>query len=140
MASAACARRPPARCCSGQVGSLRTAVFRGVIGGVPVMLLRPSEWDACNLFRGGRIYGGSYNEMESYLYFCRCVGRAAPRLLVRVLLHGAGVWGACSYNRWRATFTFAGAWGVPVCAVRVLGTCRMPACHGLCCMAFEVLG
>eukprot|EP00879_Flechtneria_rotunda_P012940 GHRR01013513.1.p1 GENE.GHRR01013513.1~~GHRR01013513.1.p1 ORF type:complete len:551 (+),score=164.70 GHRR01013513.1:30-1682(+) len=54
-----------------QVGSLRTAVFRGVIGGVPVILIRPSDWNACNLFRGGRIYGGSYNEMESYLYFCR---------------------------------------------------------------------
>jgi hypothetical protein len=25
--------------------------------------------------RGGRIYGGSYNEMESYLYFCRWVHR-----------------------------------------------------------------
>eukprot|EP00879_Flechtneria_rotunda_P011073 GHRR01011570.1.p1 GENE.GHRR01011570.1~~GHRR01011570.1.p1 ORF type:complete len:636 (+),score=228.04 GHRR01011570.1:282-2189(+) len=54
-----------------KVGSLRTAVFRGVIGGVPVILIRPSDWNACNLFRGGRIYGGSYNEMESYLYFCR---------------------------------------------------------------------
>jgi len=54
-----------------QVGYLRTAVYRGVIGGVPVILLRPADWDSCNLFRGGRIYGGSYNEMESYLYFCR---------------------------------------------------------------------
>lgn len=54
-----------------QCGYLRTAVYRGVIGGVPVILLRPADWDSCNLFRGGRIYGGSYNEMESYLYFCR---------------------------------------------------------------------
>eukprot|EP00775_Hariotina_reticulata_P004742 gene4742-4992_t len=54
-----------------QVSSLRTAVFRGVIGGVPVILIRPADWNSCNLFRGGRIYGGSYNEMESYLYFCR---------------------------------------------------------------------
>lgn len=54
-----------------QVGYLRTAVYRGVIGDVPVILLRPADWDSCNLFRGGRIYGGSYNEMESYLYFCR---------------------------------------------------------------------
>ncbi|KAF8055587.1 SS4 [Scenedesmus sp. PABB004] len=54
-----------------QIGSLRTSVWRGVIGGVPVVLLRPADWDSCNLFRGGRIYGGSYNEMESYLYFCR---------------------------------------------------------------------
>eukprot|EP00878_Enallax_costatus_P007835 GHUV01008200.1.p1 GENE.GHUV01008200.1~~GHUV01008200.1.p1 ORF type:complete len:443 (+),score=115.21 GHUV01008200.1:311-1639(+) len=54
-----------------QIGALKTAVFRGVIGGVPVILIRPSDWNSCNLFRGGRIYGGSYNEMESYLYFCR---------------------------------------------------------------------
>jgi starch synthase len=53
------------------VSTLKTAVYRGVIGGVPVILVRPADWDACNLFRGGRIYGGSYNEMESYLYFCR---------------------------------------------------------------------
>jgi len=38
---------------------------------VPVILIRPADWNSCNLFRGGRIYGGSYNEMESYLYFCR---------------------------------------------------------------------
>ena len=36
-----------------------------------VVLLRPADWDGCNLFRGGRIYGGSYNELEAYLYFCR---------------------------------------------------------------------
>uniref|UniRef100_A0A383VX60 Starch synthase, chloroplastic/amyloplastic n=2 Tax=Tetradesmus obliquus TaxID=3088 RepID=A0A383VX60_TETOB len=54
-----------------QLTTLKTAVYRGVIGGVPVILVRPADWDACNLFRGGRIYGGSYNELESYLYFCR---------------------------------------------------------------------
>lgn len=66
-------RPPPRPRRAAQLDSLRTAVFRGVIGGVPVLLLRPADWDGCNLFRGGRIYGGSYNEMESYLYFCRCV-------------------------------------------------------------------
>lgn len=53
------------------VESLRTSAFTGQIDGVPVLLLRPADWDACSLFRGGRIYGGSYNELEAYLYFCR---------------------------------------------------------------------
>ena len=53
-----------------QHSSLRTSVFRGKIDGIPVLLLRP-DWDACNIFRGGRIYGGSYNELEAYLYFSR---------------------------------------------------------------------
>lgn len=54
-----------------QVGALRTSVWWGRIAGCPVYLIRPANWDQCNLFRGGRIYGGSYNELEAYLYFCR---------------------------------------------------------------------
>ena len=38
-----------------------------------MLLVRP-DWGACNLFQGGRIYGGSYNEAEAYLYFCRWAG------------------------------------------------------------------
>lgn len=53
-----------------QPGSLRTSVFRGKIDGIPVLLLRP-DWGSCNIFCGGRIYGGSYNELEAYLYFSR---------------------------------------------------------------------
>eukprot|EP01024_Parvocaulis_polyphysoides_P010314 TRINITY_DN13462_c0_g1_i4.p1 TRINITY_DN13462_c0_g1~~TRINITY_DN13462_c0_g1_i4.p1 ORF type:complete len:655 (-),score=114.00 TRINITY_DN13462_c0_g1_i4:290-2254(-) len=53
-----------------QQGSLKTNVFYGKIDGINVFLVRP-DWDACNIFRGGRIYGGSYNETEAYLYFCR---------------------------------------------------------------------
>ena len=49
---------------------LRTRVWGGVLDGVAVLLVRP-DWDACGLFRGARIYGGSYNEAEAYLYFCR---------------------------------------------------------------------
>ena len=53
-------------------GSLKTQAWRGTIDGCPVILLRP-DWEATGspLFRGGRIYGGSYNEAEAYLYFCR---------------------------------------------------------------------
>lgn len=51
--------------------SLRTLAFRAKIDGVPVVLLRP-DWGASNLFRGDRIYGGSYNQLEAYLYFSRC--------------------------------------------------------------------
>lgn len=59
--------------------ALRTLAFTGSIDGVRVALLRP-DWEATGspLFRGGRIYGGSYNEVEAYLYFCR----AALELLV----------------------------------------------------------
>ncbi|BDA42114.1 Glycogen synthase 1 [Coccomyxa sp. Obi] len=63
---------PKGRVWDGQMqhSSLRTSVFRGKIDSIPVLLLRP-DWDACNIFRGGRIYGGSYNELEAYLYFSR---------------------------------------------------------------------
>ncbi|EFN53763.1 hypothetical protein CHLNCDRAFT_25546 [Chlorella variabilis] len=52
------------------LGSLRTQVYTGKIEGCPVLLVRP-EWGQTNLFRGGRIYGGVYNEAEAYLYFSR---------------------------------------------------------------------
>ncbi|EFJ39907.1 hypothetical protein VOLCADRAFT_108446 [Volvox carteri f. nagariensis] len=54
-----------------RVGPLRTSVYWGLVQGCAVYLLRPADGTNCNLFRGGRIYGGSYNEMEAYLYFCR---------------------------------------------------------------------
>ena len=46
--------------------------WAGKIEGCPVVLLRP-DWDATgsNMFRGGAIYGGSYNETQAYLTFCR---------------------------------------------------------------------
>ena len=53
-----------------QSGSLKTSAFRGKIDGIPVVLLRP-DWGICNIFRGGAIYGGAYNELEAYLYFSR---------------------------------------------------------------------
>ncbi|GMH38139.1 hypothetical protein BSKO_06023 [Bryopsis sp. KO-2023] len=53
-----------------QEHSLKTSIWKGKIAGVQVFLVRP-DWDSCNIFRGGRIYGGSYNELEAYLYFCR---------------------------------------------------------------------
>ena len=54
-----------------QPGSLRMSAFRGRIDGIPVLLLRP-DWGQCNIFKGSRIYGGSYNELEAYLAFSRC--------------------------------------------------------------------
>lgn len=52
-------------------GSLLTSAWSATISGIPVLLLRPADGTPGNLFRGGRIYGGSYNEAEAYLYFCR---------------------------------------------------------------------
>uniref|UniRef100_A0A7R9YVB8 Starch synthase, chloroplastic/amyloplastic n=1 Tax=Chlamydomonas euryale TaxID=1486919 RepID=A0A7R9YVB8_9CHLO len=54
-----------------RISSLRTSVYWGRIAGVPTYLLRPANWDECNIFKGGRIYGGSYDEREAYLYMCR---------------------------------------------------------------------
>ncbi|KAK9803610.1 hypothetical protein WJX72_004636 [[Myrmecia] bisecta] len=54
-----------------QCQSLRTSAWKGKIDGIPVILLRPANWGESNIFRGDRIYGGGYNELEAYLYFCR---------------------------------------------------------------------
>ncbi len=54
-----------------RTGMLATAVHSARIAGLPVLLVRPKDWGSSNLFRGGRIYGGSYNETEAYLYFSR---------------------------------------------------------------------
>lgn len=53
-----------------QHSSLRTSMFSGKIDGCDVLLVRP-DWSASNLFQGDRIYGGSYNEIEAYLFFSR---------------------------------------------------------------------
>ena len=53
-----------------QVGSLKTQVYTATCEGIRMVLLRP-DWDNCNIFQGGRVYAGSYNETEAYLYFCR---------------------------------------------------------------------
>lgn len=49
-------------------GSLTFEAWRGAIEGVPVVLLKPLD---SNFFRGSAIYGGSYNETQAYLVFCR---------------------------------------------------------------------
>jgi starch synthase len=51
-------------------GKLQTLAYSGEIEGIPVVLLRP-DWQATNLFQGDQIYGGSYNELEAYLFFSR---------------------------------------------------------------------
>ena len=61
-----------------QIGSLTTQVWTGKIEGCPVLLIRP-DWGQSNLFKGSRIYGGSYNEPEAYLYFNRQVRRSHRR-------------------------------------------------------------
>lgn len=53
-----------------RVEGLKTSLYEGSVEGVKVLLLRP-DWNCTNLFRGQQIYGGSYNELEAYLYFCR---------------------------------------------------------------------
>ena len=67
--------------------SVRTSVHRGTIAGCEVVLLRPETDNARHIFRGGEIYGGGYNQLEAYLYFCRAAleflktGGAQPHVL-----------------------------------------------------------
>ena len=58
-----------------RAGTLMTTIWRATIDGIPVLLVAPTDRNACNLFKGDRIYGGSYNELEAYLFFCRCACR-----------------------------------------------------------------
>ncbi|KAL5540135.1 hypothetical protein UlMin_042359 [Ulmus minor] len=41
--------------------------YRGIVSGIPVIFIEPSN----NLFKGQTVYGGSYNELEAYLFFTR---------------------------------------------------------------------
>lgn len=42
-------------------------LYRGKVSGIPVLLIQPMN----KFFKGSRIYGGSYDEMEAYLFFTR---------------------------------------------------------------------
>lgn len=53
-----------------RLGNQITHVYSGRIAGVNVLLLQPDH-STSNFFVCDRIYGGGYNEVEAYLYFCR---------------------------------------------------------------------
>ncbi|KAJ4709151.1 Starch synthase, chloroplastic/amyloplastic [Melia azedarach] len=44
-----------------------TNAYRGVVSGIPVVFIEPSN----QFFKGQNVYGGSYNELEAYLFFSR---------------------------------------------------------------------
>ncbi|XP_068332033.1 uncharacterized protein [Pyrus communis] len=44
-----------------------TNAYTGVVSGIPVILIDPSH----HFFKGHHVYGGSYNELEAYLFFSR---------------------------------------------------------------------
>ncbi|GMH11779.1 hypothetical protein Nepgr_013620 [Nepenthes gracilis] len=44
-----------------------TKAYRALISGIPVILIEPSN----HFFKGQTIYGGSYNELEAYVFFSR---------------------------------------------------------------------
>lgn len=44
-----------------------TNAYRGVVLGIPVIFIEPSN----QFFKGQQVYGGSYNELEAYLFFSR---------------------------------------------------------------------
>lgn len=46
---------------------ISTKVYRGVVCGVSVVFIEPSN----HFFKGQSVYGGSYNELEAYLFFSR---------------------------------------------------------------------
>ena len=54
-----------------RMSDFQWSMYSGKIGGCPIIALRPAFREGSNLFVGQRIYGGSYNEAEAYLSFCR---------------------------------------------------------------------
>ncbi|KAA8522656.1 hypothetical protein F0562_009182 [Nyssa sinensis] len=44
-----------------------TNAYRGMVSGIPVIFIEPSS----HFFKGQYVYGGSYNELEAYLFFSR---------------------------------------------------------------------
>uniref|UniRef100_A0A2P2LH60 starch synthase n=1 Tax=Rhizophora mucronata TaxID=61149 RepID=A0A2P2LH60_RHIMU len=44
-----------------------TNAYRGVVSGIPVIFIDPSN----QFFKGPHVYGGSYDELEAYLFFSR---------------------------------------------------------------------
>lgn len=44
-----------------------TNVYQGVVSGIPTVFIEPSN----HFFKGQSVYGGSYNELEAYLFFSR---------------------------------------------------------------------
>ncbi|KAK6147507.1 hypothetical protein DH2020_018419 [Rehmannia glutinosa] len=44
-----------------------TNVYRGVVLGIPVIFIEPSN----HFFKGQSVYGGAYDELEAYLFFSR---------------------------------------------------------------------
>ncbi|XP_062163339.1 uncharacterized protein LOC133870266 isoform X2 [Alnus glutinosa] len=44
-----------------------TNAYRGEVSGIPVVFIEPSN----HFFKGQCVYGGSYNELEAYLFFSR---------------------------------------------------------------------
>ncbi|KAG6431601.1 hypothetical protein SASPL_109680 [Salvia splendens] len=44
-----------------------TNVYRGVVFGIPVVFIEPTN----HFFKGQSVYGGSYDELEAYLFFSR---------------------------------------------------------------------
>ena len=54
-----------------RMSDFQWSMYSGKIGGCPIIGLRPAFREGSNLFVGQKIYGGSYNEAEAYLSFCR---------------------------------------------------------------------
>lgn len=44
-----------------------TNAYHGVVSGIPVIFIEPS----CQFFKGQQVYGGSYDELEAYMFFSR---------------------------------------------------------------------
>lgn len=46
---------------------IQTNAYHGVVSGISVIFIEPSN----QFFKGQNLYGGSYNELEAYLFFSR---------------------------------------------------------------------
>ncbi|KAJ8445217.1 hypothetical protein Cgig2_024423 [Carnegiea gigantea] len=68
-----------------------TNAYRAVASGIPVILIEPDN----HFFKGQRIYGGSYDELEAYLYFTRACLEWMQKPRIVLTIHNMEHYGEC---------------------------------------------
>uniref|UniRef100_A0A803LZ43 starch synthase n=1 Tax=Chenopodium quinoa TaxID=63459 RepID=A0A803LZ43_CHEQI len=70
---------------------VQTNAYRAVASGIPVILIEPAN----QFFKGQRIYGGSYDELEAYLFFCRACLEYMQKPRIVLTIHNMEHYGEC---------------------------------------------
>uniref|UniRef100_A0A803MES6 Starch synthase, chloroplastic/amyloplastic n=1 Tax=Chenopodium quinoa TaxID=63459 RepID=A0A803MES6_CHEQI len=72
---------------------VQTNAYRAVASGIPVILIEPAN----QFFKGQRIYGGSYDELEAYLFFCRACLEYMQKPRIVLTIHNMEHYGECRF-------------------------------------------